>query len=150
MTMNTCLELQTMQMSYREICMGEDPWIPLGNFMNDYFGNAPELRAELVRDPIQEPENVTAEQHRWAVFCAASVEYLCQKYEIPCPDWVFAPAWTLAEPWYYSLGADKPHVRERLTRQTPEPFTRRNIFCGTRIFANKYEHSTGHLQRRSA
>lgn len=132
-------KLQTMQASFREICAGEDPWIPLGNFMNDFFGNFPDRRIELVRDPVQEPENATPDLHRWAVFGAASVEYLCQKYGLPCPNWVYSPTYTLEEPWYYSPGADKPTVRERLTRQTPEPFTRRNIYCGTRIFANKYE-----------
>jgi hypothetical protein len=148
--MQTCAELQTIQLSYWEISKGEDPWIPLGNFMNDFFGNDPELRMELVKVPIQEPENATPELHRWAVFCAASIEYLCQEYGISCPDWVYSPAYTLAEPWYYSLGAHKPHVRERLTRDTPEPFTRRNIYCGTRIFANKYERTTNRLHRRSA
>src|SRR6266536_2730400 len=92
--------LQTIQAAYREICEGEDPWIPVGNFMNDFFGNAPELREELVRDPIQEPENVTPEQRRWAAFLAASVEYLCLKYDISCPAWVHSPTYTLAEPWY--------------------------------------------------
>jgi hypothetical protein len=139
-----------MRESYREICDGEDPWIPLGNFMNDYFGNAPEMREELVKDPIQEPEDATSDQHRWAVFCAASVEYLCQKYGVSCPDWVHSPEYTLTEPWYYSLGAHKPHIRERLTRETPEPFTRRNIYCGSRIFANKYELAADRLHRRSA
>ncbi len=143
-------ELQTIQVSFREICEGEDPWLPLGNFMNDFFGNFPDRREELVKDPIQEPEDATPDQHRWIVFCTASVEYLCQKYAVPCPDWVHSLAYTLEEPWYYSLGADKPHVRERLTRETPEPFTRRNIYCGTRIFANKYERTADRLHRRSA
>ncbi len=139
--------LQTIEISYREICEGEDPWIPLGNFMNDFFGNYPDQREELVKEPIQEPENLPSEYQRWAVFCVATVEYLCQKYDIPTPDWVNNPAYRLAEPWYYSLGAHKAHIRERLERETPEPFTRRNIYCGNRMFANKYELA---LQRQSA
>jgi hypothetical protein len=139
--------LQTIEVSFREICEGEDPWIPLGNFLNDFFGNYPERREELVRDPFQKPEDLTPDESRWAVFCAATVEHLCQKYAIPCPAWVNDPAYTLAEPWYYSLGAHKPSVRERLERETPEPFTRRNIYCGNRMFVNKYELA---LERRSA
>jgi hypothetical protein len=142
--------LQTIDVSYREICEGEDPWIPLGNFMNDFFGNWPDRRAELVQDPIQEPEDATLDMHRWAVFCAATVEYLCRKYDIPCPTWVYAPTYQLSDPWYYSIGAHKPHVRERLERETPEPFTRRNIFCGTRMFVNKYELAAERIQLRSA
>jgi hypothetical protein len=139
--------LQTIEVSFREICEGEDPWIPLGNFLNDFFGNYPELREELVRDPLQKPEDLTPDSNRWAVFCAATVEHLCQKYAVPCPAWVNDPAYMLAEPWYYSLGAHKPSVRERLERETPEPFTRRNIYCGNRMFVNKYELA---LERRSA
>lgn len=145
--MKTCLELQTINVSFREICAGEDPWIPLGNFMNDFFGNYLEQREELVKEPITLPEEPTPDQQRWAVFCAASVEYLCLKYDVPCPDWVNDPAYaSLPEPWYYSLAAHKPKVRERLHRETPEPFTRRNIYCGNRMFDNKYETP----QRRSA
>lgn len=137
--MKLATQLQTMSVSYREICAGEDPWIPLGNFMNDFFGNYPERREELVRDPLAEPAEMTPELYRWAVFCAASVEYLCQKYDLPCPTWALNPAYTLAEPWYYSLGAHKESVRERLRQQTPAAFTRRNIYCGNRMFLNKYE-----------
>ena len=136
--------LQTIEISYREICEGEDPWIPLGNFMNDFFGNYPDRREELVKEPIQEPVDLTSYSHRWAVFCVATIDYLCQKYNIPCPDWVNNSAYRLSEPWYYSLAAHKPQVRERLERETPEPFTRRNICCGNRVFANKYERA---LQR---
>jgi hypothetical protein len=35
--------------------------------------------------------------------------------------------------------AHKPEVRERLIRETPEPFTKRNIYCGNRMFNNKWE-----------
>jgi hypothetical protein len=142
--------LQTIEISYREICEGEDPWIPLGNFMNDFFGNYPDRREELVKDSIQEPVDSTPDMHRWAVFLAATVEYLCQRYDIPCPAWVHSSAYQLSEPWYYSIGAHKPHVRERLERETPEPFTRRNIFCGNRMFVNKYELAAEKLQLRSA
>jgi len=137
--MQTCEKLQTMSVSYQEMCAGEDPWIPLGNFMNDFFGNFPDQREELVEEPIRLPEEPSEENLRWATFCAASVEYLCQKYELPCPEWVYDPVYQLSEPWYYSLGAHKPKVRERLMRTTPEPFVRRNIYCGDRMFVNKYE-----------
>ena len=32
-------------------------------------------------------------------------------------------------------------MRERLMRETPEPFARRNILCGNRLYQNKYEMS---------
>lgn len=137
--MKTYIELQTMAMSYKEICEGQRPWNPLGNFMNDFFGNFPDRREELVKDPIEEPKDATPDMNKWAVFCAASVEYLCDRYNIPCPEWVNEPTYTLAEPWYDSPGAEKPQVRERLERKTPFAWTKRNIYCGDRVFWNKYE-----------
>lgn len=144
-------QLQTIHLSFQEICEGADPWIPLGNFMNDFFGNFPDQREELVKEPIAMPATKTPEHYQWAVFCAASVEYLCQKYQINCPEWVFSSAYEkLSEPWYHSPGAHKERVRERLQAQSPEPFARRNIFCSNRVFANKYELAAEMRQRQSA
>ncbi|HAT46190.1 MAG TPA: hypothetical protein DCS90_13900 [Ktedonobacter sp.] len=65
-----------MAATYQDICQEEQPWVALGNFMNDWFD---------------------------------------------------APL------------AHKPEVRTYLIERTPEPFTRRNIYCGNRMFANTYE-----------
>lgn len=131
--------LQTIAFTYKEICQGERPWVALGNFMNDWFDYAKDRRAELVAEPISLPEMPDNEMFRWAVFCAASVEYLCQRYSLPCPSWVRNPIYTLAEPWFHVPMAHKPEVRAYLIQKTPEPFARRNIYCGDRVFANKYE-----------
>lgn len=139
-------ELQTMRMASQEIFRGERPWNALGDFLNYWFSYAIERREDLVSEAIQEPENITQEHHQWAVFCAAAVEYLCQKYEVPCPEWVQSYA-ALPEPWFKGLGASKPQVQDRLKRETPEPFARRNIYCSPRVFANKYETAE---QRKSA
>jgi hypothetical protein len=126
-------------MAFEHIKEGERPWTALGDFLNYWFAYASERREDLVRDPIQEPTQVTLDLHRWAVFCAATVEYLCQQYHIPCPDWVDNPIYVLAEPWFEGLGASKPQVQARLKQETPEPFRRRNIYCGPREFTHKYE-----------
>jgi hypothetical protein len=139
--------LQTMAFTYQEICQGERPWTALGNFMNDWFGYAVDRREELAASPIMLPANPTEDQLRWAAFCAASVEYLCEKYGLACPSWVHASIYRLPTPWFDSPGAHKPQIRARLQQQTPEPFTRRNIFCGNRIFANKYELAEQHRRR---
>ena len=144
MTMKSVDHLQTMALAYQEICQGEQPWVALGNFMNDWFAYAVDRREELVASPIMLPPHPTEDQMRWAAFCAASVEYLCGKYGIVCPFWVDASVYLLPTPWFDSPGAYKPQVRERLRQQTPEPFTRRNIFCGNRVFANKYELAEQH------
>ena len=132
-------ELQTMRTTYQLIVQGERPWNALGDFLNYWFGYATDRRAELVTEPIQEPTEVTSDLHRWAAFCAASVEYLCERYSVPCPDWVLQPTYTLSDPWFTGLGAHKPQIQARLIQETPAPFAGRNIFCGNRMFANKYE-----------
>jgi hypothetical protein len=107
--------------------------------MNDWFDYAKERRADLIVEELRLPESPDREQLRWAAFCAASVEYLCDRYGILCPSWVHHPVYRLPDPWFDALSPDKPQVRERLIRQTPEPFIRRNVYCGNRVFANKYE-----------
>jgi len=137
---NNRVRLQTFRRSFEQICQGEDPWLPLGNFMHQFFGYYKHLRPEMVCEPIEVPEDCSPEQFQWAVFCAASVEHLCKKYEIPSPAWALQPLYILEQPWYYDINADLPEVQEDLRQTTPEEFSRRNIFCGNRVFNNKYEY----------
>lgn len=146
---NALRHLQTFQRCYAEIWAGESPWIPLGNMMHQFFGCYKHLRVELVKDPIVLPENPTAEQLQWAVFCAASVDYLCAKYSLACPEWAMSPQYTLPFPWFYAIGSDPPRVQEKLRQTTPEPFAKRNVFCGDRVFNNKYEYK-GRQGRKTA
>jgi hypothetical protein len=142
-------DLQTMQMTYQQMVQGERPWTALGDFLNYWHAYAADRRSELVHDPLQEPVEVTPELHRWAAFCAASVEFLCQTDAIPCPQWIDDPTYILPESWFTGLGATKPHVQERLKQEAPEPFTRRNIYCSPRAFANKYA-AAASIQRQTA
>ncbi len=137
--MKTRDRVQSMALTYQVICQGEKPWVALGNFMNEWFDYAKDQRAQLIADPLTLPETPSTDALRWAAFCAASVEWLCGRYGVPCPSWVHNSAYSLPEPWFDSPGAHRPQVRERLLHQTPEPFTRRNVYCGNRMFANKYE-----------
>src|SRR5258708_1076858 len=81
------MRLQTVRRSYAQILAGDEPWYPLGNFMHQFFGAYKHFRADLVHDAIEVPEELSVDQWRWAVFCAASVDYLCQKYDLPVPAW---------------------------------------------------------------
>jgi hypothetical protein len=142
-------ELQTIAVAYADICQGQDPWVALGNFMNDWFDYAKDRREQLVADPPAQPDASRPETHRRATFCAASVEWLCDRYDVPCPAWVHAALYHLSEPWFF---APQEQLHERLAQKTPEPFKRRNIYCGNRVFANKYElaEQVQHLRRCSA
>ena len=134
--------IQTMARAYQQICEGETPWIALGNFTHAWYGYAKDMRAALVSEPLMRPAQDTEHLHRWGAFCAASVEYLCERYGVPCPTWVHDVWYTLSDPWYGDKGERlQPLVQQQLIQTTQPPFARRNIFCGNRIFQNKYEMS---------
>jgi hypothetical protein len=86
-----------------------------------------------VQDPIHELESAAPDPPQWAIFCAASKDYLRLRSDLPCPDWVTAPTYhRLAEPLFTSLRAPKLQVQARILRETPEPFSRHNIYCGNK------------------
>jgi hypothetical protein len=129
--------IETMAWAHREIRAGEDPWTALGNFTNAWYGYAKHIRADLVSEPLEKPEQETEHTSRWGAFCAASVEFLCDRYGILCPKWVHDAHYILLHPW---SGSDVfPEITPHRIETTPLPFAKRNIFCGNRLFQNKYE-----------
>lgn len=127
--------LHTMSIAFQEICEGEQPWVALGNFLNYWWMYAKDRRYDLVADPL--PEALEEEEYqRWAAYCAASVEHLCTKYDVPCPEWVHDPKYVLSAPWYYH---SQERIRHWLISTTPDEFRKRNIYSGDRMFRNKYE-----------
>jgi len=119
----------------------EDPWTALGNFKNAWYDYAKHMRAALVSEPLGKPEPAAAHTRHWAAFCAASVEFLCDRYGVPCPEWVYEPCYTLSTPWYGDniINLADAVVLQHRIKATPTPFARRNVFCGNRLFQNKYE-----------
>jgi hypothetical protein len=149
MTLRSKWKVQTIAVAYQNICQGALPWVALGNFMNEWFDYSINERESLIHDPLLIPEETTKETIQWAAFCAASVEYLCEKYQVACPSWVEKPEYILSEPWFaYDVpGLVNPRVREYFLTTTPPAFQRRNIFCGDRVFANKYEFAQSYQER---
>jgi hypothetical protein len=141
--------IQTMTRAYQQICAGEDPWIALGNFRNAWYSYTRDFRSTLVSEMPAQPEHDTEHTWRWRVFCVASVEFLCDRYEIPCPEWVHDPLYTLETPWWHTRHTYDPSIRTKLMEITPAPFARRNIFCGNRLYQNKYEMSTWAQEARA-
>src|SRR5215470_10161217 len=126
--------LETMRWAYQHICAGEDPWTGLGSFSHAWYGYAKDRRVALVSEPLVKPTQETEYTRRWGAFCAVSVEFLCERYDIPCPDWASDPYYILPTPWWHTQQPDDPAVRDYLLNSTPAPFARHNIFCGNRLF----------------
>lgn len=137
----TSKNIQTIRRAYQDICAGEDPWTALGNFTNAWYDYAKQMRAALVSEPLEKPEPETEHIHHWAAFCAASVEFLCERYSIPCPQWVQDSHYVLSTPWYGDniVNLADTDVLQYRRKTSPPPFARRNVFCGNRLFQNKYE-----------
>lgn len=64
----------------------EQPWVAIGDFLNDWRRSVREDRLELVQVPIEAAGSVL-ELQQWAAFCAATVEWLCWQDELPFPSW---------------------------------------------------------------
>jgi hypothetical protein len=132
-------KIQTMARAYDDICTGEDPWTALGNFTNAWYGYGKHMRSDLIKDPLTRSEQETEHTRHWGAFCAASVDYLCDLYHQPCPEWARDPYYILETPWWYTLHPENQAERAAVQTTAPAPFAHRNIFCTNRLFQNKYE-----------
>lgn len=120
---------QTAAETMEIIAGGEDPWLALGQFLDDWRGSDRSQRPRLVSEPLPD---VSPEYHRWAALLAAAVDWLCVQEQLPVPAWTRNPEYRLKEPWFLY-----PSWRLRAWQlaETPVPFRMRNIFGGDRILA---------------
>lgn len=135
-------EMQTLAMAYDELASRKEGFrVAVGNFMNAFFLYYTGKRQQLLDPPLQMPENPTREQRGWAAFCAGAAEYLAGRYELRLPRWACDPIYVLPEPWYHPACEAFPGLRPRFEAETPEPFLRRNVLCGDRVFSNPHPSS---------
>jgi len=111
------------------IADGVDPWVAVGQFLDDWWRTAPAARCDLIREA---PSNVPSEQLRWAALLAGAVEWLCATDGLACPAWTRRPEYQLAEPWFLYPGW---RLRAWQLVDTPAAFKSRNIFGGDRILS---------------
>ena len=121
-----------------QIHQGEDPWFALGSFLHDWWRDAADYRQALIAEPPI--VGTTLEDKRWDAFCAAIIEELCFRTNIPCPAWTNKQDYFLEKPWFYY---PQPSQRDWLLQTTPESFRHRNIYVGGNVLDNKYEIQAG-------
>ncbi|SRR5579883_2739036 len=122
----------TVADAFEQICKGQDAWVAIGNFLNDWWYYAVEHRQKLIETPL--PSANTFDAKRWAAFCAAMVEWLCWQDDLVPPAWIAKECYVLSDPWFYY---EKWSRRPKLLTTTPAPFKMRNIFIGDRAFLHK-------------
>ena len=120
---------QTAAATIQLITEGVDPWLALGQLLDDWRGAPPSRRANLVREALPD---VPSDALRWAALLAATVEFLCAEDDLPSPSWTRRPEYRLKEPWFLYPGW---RLRAWQLAETPVAFRMRNIFGGDRILA---------------
>ena len=113
--------------TWEAVLRGEtSPLIALGDFLDDW-NRFPDLheRERMIGEPIS--DSASPEQHRWASFFAATVEYLTVRNGMKTPSWAMQECWVLPEPWFLLPGWK---MRAWLLVATPPPWKRRRIFGG--------------------
>lgn len=156
--------VQTLARAYAEIAAQaaqSNPWVALNEFFHEWWDYSRTERPTLIAEdvlaggpsmlldtsPSELPASERDRRWRWAVFCAAVADYLCEREGLVPPAWVVDPRYTLTEPWYASDATGNmgvvpplaPAARAHLEQTTPASLRHRNILCGDRVFANKYD-----------
>jgi hypothetical protein len=110
----------------------EQPWVAIGDFLDDWRFTAPADRLALMQEPIMSVDVAVddVELRRWAAFCAAMVEWLCWQDGAPFPSWTRSDEYYLAKPWFRYPG---DLLRAWQLTSTPTPFKMRNIFGGDQM-----------------
>src|SRR5438034_8636783 len=122
MTQKSEYQPRTAAMTLAVISEGTDPWVALGQFLDDWRRTNRASRLGLVSlAPAFEP----GPNLRWAALLAATVEYLCAQDGLPFPAWTSRPEYRLPEPWFLYPGW---RLRAWQLVETPAPFRARNIF----------------------
>ena len=58
----------------------------------------PEIDVHNLSRSTHPPADASIDTLRWAAFCAASVEWLCARYRVACPSWVYHSATACPNP----------------------------------------------------
>jgi len=118
---------QTAAATLRLIASGVDPWLALGQFLDDWRRTDAAQRPALAAEPLPD---VPDQQLRWAALLAAAVEWLRARDGSPFPSWTIRAECRPSEPWFLYSGW---RLRAWQLAETPVVFRMRNIFGGDRI-----------------
>ena len=107
---------------------GADFYLLLGDFLDEFYKAAPEVKAEMLRD---EPEEMS--ESELVPFLAATAHKLADDYKLNTPRWIFERRCYLpgAAP-YFGCGA-KGNLRLLFMYKSPAEFKHRNLFVDENV-----------------
>jgi hypothetical protein len=128
----TTYEPQTARQTLVRIRAGVEPWLAIGDLLDDWRRADHVTRARIIEEPLDQA--TSDDDQRWAVFIVAAVDQLAWESEprIEPPAWVRDTRYVLSEPWFLLPGW---RLRMHQLVDTPAAFKRRNIFGGDRIMS---------------
>ncbi len=119
---------QTVAETFTRIVQGTNPWVAIGDFLDEWRRSDAKDRFALIQEPIAPAS--TPEMRKWAAFCAAMVEWLCWQDDVATPDWTDQDSYVLPDPWFIYEGR-RLYAWQLVT--TPTPFRMRNVYGGDRM-----------------
>ncbi len=110
----------TLQRTAARIRAGEDPWLCIREFVDDFYAAAAAEREGMLTGY---PEPVG--ERRLDAYLAALAEHLAVRYGLPVPSWVAEPHRFLDQ-WWFPTSFRSLHAMALV--QSPAAFRRRGIF----------------------
>jgi hypothetical protein len=114
----------------RETNTGEDFYLLLGDFLDEFYRAAPETRMEMLRE---KPEEMSSPE--LVPFLAATAHKLAGDYGLAPPCWVFERRCYLPGAYpHFGCGA-KGNLRLLFMYKSPAEFKHRNLFVDENVLA---------------
>ncbi len=110
----------TVQETASRIGAGEEPWLCIREFLDDFYAAGTADRAKLL---AERPEPVS--DRRFDAYLAALAEHLAVHYDLTVPAWVAEPDRFLDQ-WWFPTTFKSLHALALV--QSPASFRRRGIF----------------------
>jgi hypothetical protein len=130
----TGYRLTPLATAFDAVTRGADPWLVLGDFLDDWRRADIEQREELMRAPLIVAPEADDDTRRWAALFAAVADWLCWRNDprLARPSWVDQAVFRLDRPWFVM-----PGQKMRLWQlvHSPAPFRLRNVFTDESVVA---------------
>ncbi len=119
--------MNTMRKMSEETNAGQDFYLLLGDFLDDYYRAGQDARAQMLAEP---PEDMPGREH--VAFLASAAHKLCNDGGMTPPEWVFENRCYLRdEPWFGCKA--KGNLRLLFMYTSPIEFKHRNLFVDRNV-----------------